>query len=90
MAGLDPSRVEFVAVNQGEPAPQVAKFLQVRGWQMTVALDIAQEVGRKYGADSIPHCVVVGPDGKVVWVNTGYTPGESEKMAAMIKKLIGM
>ena len=90
MAGLDPARVQFVAVNQGEPEPLVAKFLQARGWQMTVALDAAQDVGRKYGAESIPHCVVVGPDGKVIWVTSGYTPGESQKMASMIKKLLGM
>jgi thiol-disulfide isomerase/thioredoxin len=88
IAGLDPAKVKFIAVNQGEPEPVVQKFLQARGWQMTVALDSQQAIGAKYGVEGIPHCVVIGPDGNVVWTNTGYVPGESEKMAAMIRKLI--
>jgi thiol-disulfide isomerase/thioredoxin len=88
MAGFDPAKVKFIAVNQGEPEPVVQKFLQARGWQMTVALDSQQAIGTKYGVEGIPHCVVIDGEGKVVWTNTGFVPGESEKMAAMIRKLL--
>jgi len=56
---------------------------------MTVALDARRDVGMKYGVEGIPHCVVIGPDGKVAWTSTGYTPGDSAKMAAAVKKLLG-
>jgi len=89
MAQFDPLKVKFIAVNQGEPEPQVAKFLQARGWQMQVAMDAQQDIGRKYGVESIPHQVIIGPTGNIEWINTGFTPGMSEKMAGVIKKLIG-
>lgn len=88
MSQFDTNRVKFVGVNQGEPEPQVAKFLQTRGWQMIVAMDAQQSVGRLYGVDSIPHQVIVGPTGKVEWVNSGFSPGASEKMVAVIKRLL--
>lgn len=88
MAEFDPAKVRFIAVNQGEPEPVVQKFLQARGWQMSVAFDSQQAIGAKYGVEGIPHCVVIDATGKVVWTNTGYSPGESEKMAAMIRKLL--
>ncbi|MDB6073955.1 MAG: resA 3, partial [Verrucomicrobiaceae bacterium] len=89
MSQFDPGQVKFVGVNQGEPEPQVAKFLQTRGWQMLVAMDAQQSVGRLYNVESIPHQVIIGPDGKVEWVNSGFSPGASEKMVAVIKRLLG-
>jgi thiol-disulfide isomerase/thioredoxin len=89
IAQFDPSKVKFIGVNQGEPDAQVSRFLTTRGWQLTVAMDAQQDVGKKFGVEGIPHCVVIGPDGKVAWTSTGYTPGDSEKMAAAVKKLLG-
>jgi NADPH2:quinone reductase len=77
---FDPNKVKFVAVNQGEPDAQVSKFLQTRGWQMVVAMDATQAVGAKYGADSIPLTVIIGPDGKVEWTHSGFSAGGAEKM----------
>ena len=88
MAQFDPLKVKFVTVNQGEPDAQVAKFIQSRGWQMLVAMDAQQDVGRKYGVESIPHQVIIGPTGKVEWTNSGFAPGMSEKMAGVIKRLL--
>jgi peroxiredoxin len=88
MEQFDPAKVQFIAVNQGEPEAVVSKFIAARNWKMNVALDAQQKVGADYGADAIPHCVVIGPDGKVVWVNTGFNPGDSEKMAAAVKKVL--
>lgn len=88
MSQFDPQQVKFVAVNQGEPEPQVAKFLQTRGWNMLVAMDTQQDVGRKYGVDGIPHTVVIGPTGNVEWASTGFSPSTGEKLAAAIKKLL--
>lgn len=90
MASFDPAKVQFLAVNQGEPAATVKKFIEARGWNMPVALDMQQDVGHKFGVEGIPHCVVINQAGIVVWSNTGYTPGESEKMAGVVRKLIGV
>ena len=79
MAGFPSDHVEFIGIDEDEPAAHVKQFLETRGWKLTVALDEGRHVGQQYGANAIPHTVIVGPDGDVAWVRTGYTPdGETE------------
>jgi peroxiredoxin len=89
MAAFPADRVKLIGVDQGEPGDQVKRFLQTRGWKLTVALDASQSVGRQYGVDGIPQTVVIGPDGKVVWVRTGYSPGGETEAADAVKKALG-
>ena len=88
MAGFPPDRVAFFGVNEDEPAPAVQQFLETRGWKLPVALDDGGAVGQKYGADSIPHTVIVGPDGKIAWVKTGYDPGGESDAAKEVTLLL--
>ena len=73
MAQFPADQVKFVGLDQAEAPEQVKRFLETRGWKLAVALDAGQNVARQYGVDGIPHTVIVGPDGKVAWVKTGYT-----------------
>jgi thiol-disulfide isomerase/thioredoxin len=90
LAEFDPAKVTFLAVNQGEPQPVVASFLEKRGWNMPVALDLQQKIGAMYGAESIPHTVIIGQDGQVAWTHTGNAPGDANKLAAAIRKALGL
>ena len=81
-------RVKLIGLNQGEPAETVKQFLQTRGWNLTVAMDSAQKVAGQYGVSGIPHTVIVGPDGKVAWVKTGYSAEAPAEAAEAIKKLL--
>jgi hypothetical protein len=38
--------------------------------------------------DAIPHTVIVGPDGKVAWVQTGYSPDGDSDASDAIKRLL--
>ena len=88
ISAFPPERVKLIGVNQGEASNQVQRFLETRGWKLAVALDAEQSVARKYGVDGIPHTVVIGPDGKIVWVKTGFTPEGKAEAAAAVKKLL--
>jgi peroxiredoxin len=88
VAAFPAERVVFVGVNQSEPAEQVQRFLETRGWKFTVALDAGQKVARQYGVEGIPHTVIVGPDGKVAWVKTGYSPDGAAQTAEAIRQLL--
>ena len=86
---LDPKRVKFIAVNQAESPEIIAPFLKQRGWaSLTVALDGNQAIGRAYGVEGIPHTVVIGPDGKVAHVSTGFRPGAAAETAVLVEKLL--
>ena len=88
MSEFPEDRVKLIGLNQSEPAEQVKRFLETRDWKLTVAMDAGQTVARQYGVDGIPHTVIVGPDGKVAWVKTGYSPDGELEAAEAVKKLL--
>jgi thiol-disulfide isomerase/thioredoxin len=88
MAAFDPKQVRFIGVNQAEDKETVKTFLETRGWKFEVALDASQRVGQNFGVEGIPHTVVIGPDGKVAYVKSGYDPAGAKEVAEMVKKLM--
>jgi peroxiredoxin len=66
----------------------VKRFIETRSWKFTVAMDADQKVAQKYGVTGIPHTVIVGPDGKVAWVKTGFSPDGPAEVAEAIKTLL--
>lgn len=88
LKGLPSDQVHLIGVNQGEPAPQVRTFLSTRRWNLSTVLDVDQAVGKQFGVDSIPHTVVIGPDGKVALVKTGYSEAAAGKIVAKVRELL--
>jgi peroxiredoxin len=88
LSSFPADRVKLIGVNQGESPAQVKHFLETRGFKLTVAMDADQSVGQKYGVDAIPHTVIVGPDGKVAWVQTGYSPDGDTDASDAVKRLL--
>ncbi len=82
------ARVRLISVNQGEGGEVVRRFLEARKLNVIVAMDAAQNVARQFGVDGIPHTVIIGPDGKIVWVQSGHSADSAEAAAAAIKKLL--
>ena len=82
-------KVKLVGVNQAEAPEQVKRFLESHKWQLAVAMDAGQTVGRQYGVDGIPHTVIIAPDGKVAWVHTGAAPDADAQASEVVKKLLG-
>ena len=89
MGQFPSDKVKLVGVNQAEAPDQVKRFLETHKWNLTVAMDAGQTVGRQYGVDGIPHTVIIGPDGKVAWVHTGAAPDADAQASEIIKKLLG-
>ncbi len=88
MKSFEGKKVHFLALDQGEPALQVQRFLKQRGWELPVAMDNQQQVGGKYGVDGIPHTVIIGTDGKVEWTRTGASADGAEKLTQAVKKAL--
>lgn len=88
MKGMPSDEVHLIGVNQGEPEAQVKNFLATRRWALTTALDVDQAVGKLYGVKGIPHTVVIGPDGKVALVKTGYHGEAAAEIASRIRELL--
>jgi peroxiredoxin len=89
MSAFPPDQVRLVGVNQGENPAQVKHFLEQHGWKLEVALDTQQRAGLQFGVEGIPHTVIIGPDGKVAWANTGYSANGATDAANAVRKLLG-
>ena len=61
------------------------QFLQKRDWKDTpVAFDFNMAVSKAYAVDGIPYTVVVGKDGNIAWVHTGYSAEFKEQLAGAV------
>ena len=86
--GIGPfaDEISFLAVNQGETAPIIEQFLEQRKWAgIPVGLDSRQTIGDQFQVQGIPHTVVIGKDGKVAWVHSGYKEGMGQDLANAIE-----
>ena len=68
-AGKD---VVVLPISRGEESKTVEQFIERMGYTFPVGLDRDQSIYKKYASNYIPRSVVVGKDGKVVYVAVGY------------------
>ncbi len=89
VGALPPDAVVLMTVNQGETPPLISAFLEARHWEDTpVALDFNLKVGKSYGAEGIPHTVVIDPEGKIAWVHSGFAPDLKQKLFEAVAKVL--
>lgn len=68
-------RTDFVLVGIGagdETAEAQARFADAHGFRWRKVLDENDAVAKAYGVESIPHLVLVDPEGKVVVAGNGF------------------
>ena len=59
-------------ISRGEEVKTVENFVEKMGYTFPIGLDGDQSIYKKYASNYIPRTVVVGKDGKVVYVAVGY------------------
>ena len=82
-------QVVFVAVNQGENAKQIKKFLKQKKWEsLSVALDPQSDAGDSFHVEGIPQTVIIGKEGKVRHVHVGFSPNIGNRLKKEIQALV--
>ena len=74
--GYEKDELLWLSVNTGESREEVKAFYDKRRWIYPTLLDPAGKIADGYQADRIPQTVVVGVDGKVQSVLTGFSDDE--------------
>ncbi len=83
-ASLDPSKVQFISVDDEDPAT-VNAFLKkkpISGW---IGIDTSSKVFERYGLKSRPDTVVIGPDGRVASTTLRPEQLKREQLLALAK-----
>ena len=82
-------KVVFVAVNQGEKAKQIKKFLKQKKWEnLTVALDPQAVAGKSFKVEGIPQTVIIDKQGKVRHVHVGFSPNIGNRLKKEVQALV--
>lgn len=55
---------------------------------ITLTNDKAGEIGKSYGVRGIPHLVIIGKNGRVIYQNRGYGAKTADKLESIINKLL--
>ncbi len=79
--------VVFLAVNAGESADHVRRFLAENDVPFTVLLDPKQDVSRDYGVEALPTLLVIDQQGIVRNTTTGFDPNVGAELALKIQAL---
>ena len=75
-------------ISRGEERKTVERFLDKMGYTFPVGLDGDQSIYKKYASNYIPRSVVVGKDGKVVYVAVGYDEQTAKDIDNAITKAL--
>ena len=68
--------LEIVAVNKGDPEPDLKKFKEQHGIQYSLAMGGGEgnyAVGHAYGVKAYPTNLLITPEGKVLWRVVGFS-----------------
>jgi thiol-disulfide isomerase/thioredoxin len=79
----------ILAVNSGEAAGQVVRYVQSKGYTFPVLLDTQQKVTEKYNIRGIPATFFINADGKIVDMQVGAFSRTADIEAGLKKIMPG-
>ena len=83
-AKLGPKGLKVVAVNVDAKRADADKFLTHTPAQFTIAYDPQGESAKKLAIKTMPTSMLVNPEGKVLFVHSGFRAEEKEPLEAKI------
>ena len=81
--------LRIVGVNVDRTAVDAQKFLQAAPARFDLAFDLAGAVPRNYAVKAMPTSFLIGPDGRVLAVHSGFQPEEKAALEQRIRLALG-
>lgn len=71
-----------VAVNTDAPVElaRVRPYVRSSRYRFRVMTDAAGELKRRFEVNTLPTALLLAPDGRVLWTNQGYRPGDEKAL----------
>jgi thiol-disulfide isomerase/thioredoxin len=82
--------LRIVGINVDKRAADAQKFLARTPAHFALAYDAAGDVPRRYGVKAMPTSVLVGRDGKVLEVHSGFADDERAERERKIRAALGI
>lgn len=76
-----------VSVDDSKSMNRVAPFINGKGWEYVVLLDVNSDFKRALNVINIPHTFIIDSTGTVVYQHTTYAEGDEDILYEKIKKV---
>ncbi len=80
-------KVIAISIDDSRNSRKVAPFVNGRGWEYDVYLDVNSDLKRALNVNDIPHTFLLDGEGNIVWEHQSYVPGDEKKLYDLIKKV---
>ena len=80
----------ILGINQDSPksVSKVRSYISSQRINFPVAIDPNSQLLQKFNGQSIPYSLLINEEGKIVYRNVGYLPGDEIKLEKEIQKLL--
>jgi len=76
-----------VSIDDARNVAKVEPYINGKGWDYEILLDINQDLKRAMSVNNIPHTFLVDGDGKIVWQHNSYSEGDEFELYEVVKKV---
>ena len=80
-------KIFAVSIDDSRTTAKVKPFIEGKGWEFEVLLDVNGDLKRAMNVSNPPHTFLFGGKGKIVYQHTGYFDGAEEDLYEEILKL---
>ncbi|WP_280155304.1 TlpA disulfide reductase family protein [Piscinibacter sp. XHJ-5] len=80
---------QVVGINLDRKREDADRFLAERPAAFAIAFDAGGESARRYGVKGMPTSVLVSPEGRVLFVHSGFRPEQQQALEARIAAALG-
>ena len=79
-----------LGINVDANVEDAQAFLAANPAKFALAFDSKGKAPASYGIKGMPTSLLIGPDGKVLWVHSGFKPEESAALEQKIRQALGV
>ena len=80
-------KIFAVSIDDSRTTAKVKPFVEGKGWEFEVLLDVNKDLARAMNVSNPPHTFLFDGNGKIVWQHTGYLDGGEEDLYQEILKI---
>ena len=76
-----------VSIDDARNVDKVAPYVNGKGWDYEVLLDVNGDFKRAMNVNMIPHTFLLNGNGEIVWQHTSFSEGSELELIEMVRKL---
>lgn len=82
-------QVLAITVDDQRQLPKVRPMVAAQGWPFTILSDVNGQLKNALNFQAIPHTLLVNDKGELLYVHSGYVPGDEIELEKQLKAFSG-